>query len=114
MTAAGAKAKPAARAAVALKKCPKRKIAPKSPNANALSKASVSGKAVGRKSPSPNAATAPPNEASSEIVDASSPAPLHTTVSASSALSCSSPAKEVKEDGLKHKQGDVERRRKSK
>jgi hypothetical protein len=73
----------------------------------AISKASVSPQAVGRKSPSPNAATSLSKEAPSDIADASSPAPLQTTVSASSALSCSLPAKEVKEDDLKYKQGDV-------
>jgi hypothetical protein len=132
MTAAGAKAKPADMAAVALNNLPRptcghklavqspnRKIAlkldsgctkgtPKSAKAEALSKASASPQAVGRKSPSPNAATTPPKEAPSELVDASSPAPLHTTVAASSDLASSSPAKEVNEDGLKRKQEDVE------
>jgi hypothetical protein len=120
MTAAGAKVTPAAMVAagvnkVSLSTCAdkvglqllNRKSARARAKANALSKASVSLEAVGQKSPSPKAATAPPKEAPSEIVDASSPAPLHTTVSASSALSCSSQAKEVKEDDLKHKQGDV-------
>jgi hypothetical protein len=106
MKAAGAKAKPAAMVAVALNKlpwptgdntlplhCHNRKIAPMSAEAEALS---------------PNAATTHPIEAQSELVDASSSAPLHTTVSAPSALSCSSPAKEVTEDDLKHKKGDVE------